>query len=322
MLAFHSPGGAACAVVLLATLTAGPVSGTSGFVPSAGSIWVKIGYSFWSADERFAGPLNSADLSFDGGRDPGDRVPLKLDVEGANFTTQSIALNLEVTPVDRFVVGLYFPVFQRTEFDQATIRVITQGTGDLFGYAGVQLTPPGLAIGSSLYLHAKLPTTEVSFEDLSVPLSEGQVDLAVEQVTTWAIRHNLHLSGRLLYRVRFEVEQTVGDSVGRFKPGNETELGLEIGGAPTPALWLRASWNALLASATQDRSIEGDFLAIEQREVHNLEVGAYLQFGHWVAEDLRGVALDAWLRHPAAGSDYPVGPSFGIGLAYGFNWHD
>jgi len=308
--------------LLIAAVLYSSSAAAQGFLPPEGTIWVKVGYTSWSADERYAGPFNPEDLRYDGGTEPGTAIPIKLDSEGSSFSSLSLGLNLQIVPIERFVIGAYFPVYQVSEFTQSDIVTTTTGTGDVFAYLGYQLTPEGIDIGNTMFLHLKLPTTEAELEDLSVPLSEGQLDLALESATTWALLPNLHLTGRLLYRWRTEATSQVGDVTARIKPGNETEVGIELGGAPTSWLWIRGGYRGLFASTQEDRTVANDILALEQRQIQSLEAGVYFQFGHWISPAIAGLALDTWYRHPVAGVDYLRGGMFGVGLAYGVNWHN
>lgn len=291
----------------------------SGFAPQAQSAWVEFGWSNWSADSQYAGPFSPGELSYDGGVSLGDRVPISIDEDGGTFSSTSLYLSFRITPVARFSYGAYFPIQQVSVLELPSTRTTTAGTGDVFAWIAYELSRTE-RVGVSLFGHVKVPTTQTTFESLTVPLSEGQVDIAVEQQTTFAPIPQLHISGRLLWRYRFQVEQEVGGSGVTIKPGNETELGIEFAGAPQRDLWLRATYNGLFAQTSEDRTVAEFIGPRERRQLHTAEFGAYVNFGRWIHEKTDGIALDAWYRHPLGGVDYLRGDAVGIGLAYGFNW--
>ncbi|MDD9935682.1 MAG: hypothetical protein OXT09_18870 [Myxococcales bacterium] len=305
----------------------------SGFIPERGTIWTQLAWQFWRADERYAGPFG-ADLNFEGFVDPadpdppttalrvevGDRVPIKLDVPGATFDNQALFAKLRVVPLPRTMLRLSVPLYQRSVFQQAGTSIITEGTGDIETFIGYMVTPEGGAVGSAFYLHVKIPTTEIAFEDLSVPLSEGQVDVAVEHATSWAVIPRLHLTGRTLFRHRFEAEAEVGGATGRIKPGDEVELGAEVGGEPLPLLWMKTKYQGLWATTAEDRSIERDFRALDKRQIHWWALEGYYRFGALLSPATEHLAVDLKLRYPLGGVDYLRGPLFYAGLSYQLNY--
>lgn len=321
--------GAAGLGVALAFATASAASAEeSGFVPPQGNVWMSAAFERWSADERYAGPFG-ADAGFRG-LDPdnpgspiesGDVVPIKLDVPESRSSSEAVVVKLRVAPLERVLTGVTLPAYQRSVFEQTGTRVTTAGTGDVFLVAGYQLTPRDLAVGSALYAEAKLPTTQLEVEDLSVPLSEGQVDLGVEQATTWAVLPALHVTGRLLLRHRFEADAQVGGTRARIKPGDEMEAGVEVGGEPVRRVWLKTGYRGLWATASEDRTLARHIRPIEKRQIHWWQAGAYLGFGGWLGQALDGLALDLAFRYPLGGVDYLRGIAWSAGLAYGFDWN-
>lgn len=218
-------------------------------------------------------------------------------------------------------MGGYFPFRQTSVLEIPSTRTTTVGTGDIFAWLAYEVLASE-RVGVSLSSHVKVPTTQTSFESLSVPLSEGQTDLGVAQTTTFSPISRLQLSARILWRYRFDVEQEIGDATVRIKPGNETELTAEIGGAAHRDLWLRATYTGLFAETSEDRSVDQLIAPRERRQLHTAELGAYVGFGRWIHQSLDGVALDTWYRHPLGGVDYLHGPSVGVGLAFGIDWGD
>ncbi|MFT6395297.1 MAG: hypothetical protein ACJAYU_000039 [Bradymonadia bacterium] len=102
-----------------------------------------------------------------------------------------------MTQVERFSDGAYFPIQQTSVLELPSTRTTTAGTRDVFAWMAYEISETE-RVGVSLLGHVKIPTTQTSFESLTVPLSEGQADVAVEQQTTFAPTPQLHISGRLL----------------------------------------------------------------------------------------------------------------------------
>ena len=296
-----------------------------GYIPPAGTLWMAAGWEAWHARERFAGPFG-ADLNYRGldGQGPqletGAPVPLKLDDPTAAYRTLAAVVKVRVVPLPRFMLRAALPVYQVSTFSQSGSRVTTRGSGDLFAFLGYQLTPYDGPVWTSLYLHAKFPTTRAQLGDLSVPLSEGQVDIGPEHATTWAILPQLWLTGRLQYRHRFEVVSRVGGTRVRIKPGDEFEAGLEVGGAPADWLWLQARYRGLWAAASEDRTLPSDHRALEKRQIHWLAADVYLKFGAWLSPALDQLALDGKLQYPLCGVDFLRGVTYSLALAYQLNF--
>lgn len=311
-------GGLACSALALSLLAPAEGTALSGFAPEARTLWLELGGTHWAADSQYAGPFGLGELGYEDGRDIGDRIPLSIDEDGGRFRSSTAFVAARVTPIASLSLGAYFPYLQVSELELPSTRTRTVGTGDAHVWAAYHAPPFGERVATTIAFHAKVPTTRASFESLSVPLSEGQVDLAVEQQTSWRPVAGLQISGSLLWRYRFAVERKTGGTQVRVKPGNETEVSVEVAGAPHPLLWLRATYAALFAQASEDRTVRGFVSAVEQRQVHNVELGAYFSFGDAIRVD--GLALDAWVRHPLGGVDFLRGPSVGGGLAYTLPW--
>lgn len=280
----------------------------SGFAPDEGVLWLKLAYGRWTAEERFAGPF---DRNTGQGIEIGDRIPFEV-ATGGELLIETLSLTAVFSPLERLVVGIYAPVYQRAEFENLNLISTTEGTGDLRPWIGYQITPDGLDLATTVNAHLKIPVTELPRELESIPLGEGQYDVAVEAVTTWAALPRLHLSGRTLFRRRFEFDD--GDRV--IKPGDEFELGLDLGGGPTSWLWIRGGWSSLWSTGLEDRSGQGAVTLRERRQVHELFASAYVGLGGLVWKGLDGFALDVGAALPVAGQDYPAGPSWAAGLAW------
>ena len=305
--------------VLFALGLAAPVRAEEGgFVPPPGQVWTALAYEGWFADRRFAG---AGDEDRNAGFAPGDDAPIKVDDPRAEFRTDALWAKLRVAPIDPLIAGLSMAVYQRSAFEQTGTRVVTEGTGDLYTFAGAQLTPRAWPVGVSVYVHLKVPLTERPVGDLSVPLSEGQVDLGPELATTWAALPRLHVTARAQYRYRFPVDVRQGTTDVRITPADEVEVGFEVGGGPSSWLWLKTSYQGLWSlSETKRRTDPPTPQPHEKRQIHWWGVGAYLMFGGWIAESVDGLALDLKARLPVGGVDYLKGPGVSAGVAYGFSF--
>ncbi len=302
---------AACVLVLVAPSPA-HASGfmlTNGFAPPAGHVWAKLSYAQWHADKEFAGVLDRN--TFDGVH-IGDVRPFNDNTMG-EVDTHSMGVNLVFAPLERIQIDAYMaPVqqvhFRNTEYDSRAI-----GTGDVFVAAGYQLVPSPATIATSLGLQVKIPTTPLPKSTESLPLTEGQYDIALEQASTWVPTHSMQVTLRTLVRHRFEFQ----DATRRIDPGDEAELGLSVGGGPLSWLWLSGGYAGLWSTGTVDLSGGGPGDIQQIRQLHELWAGTYIKWGELFSNSLSELALDASVRYPIAGRDYPQGLTVSVGLAWG-----
>ena len=160
--------------------------------------------------------------------------------------TQNLALSLNLGITDRLDMGMYLPLRQRSLLALETIEREQIGFGDLWVNAGWRITPDDLAISSRIITDLKIPLSKTDFEVLTVPLSEGQVDVAVGQMTTWKTEMGIHLTGGMKFRYRAPVTEQVGGVEYELKPGNEFELFAEVAGEALSNTWLSLGWRSAL----------------------------------------------------------------------------
>ena len=283
-----------------------------GFVEPKGFVWTEIGYRIWSADETFAGP-NARDLS--GGVELGDRVPFD-STTGGRMRMQALEAQLVAVPWSRIRLGLYMPLLQQVRFQNTNFETTTTGTGDIRPSVGYQVTPEGLDAATTLHLRAKIPTTTRSLDAASVPLSEGQFDLAIDQTTSWAPVDRLHLTLRTMFRYRAPGKlPTSGE---RYKPGDETVVEARIGGRPVRTLWLEAGYRGLWSTGWEQRA-SGTAGRTEFRMVQEVTGSIYWNWGNLIGGAVDGGALDLSVAWPWTGRDYPAGPTFAAALAWDFS---
>ena len=88
--------------------------------------------------------------------------------------------------------------------------------GDARLKGAYQLNEDG-PVYTTLAIHVKIPTSSLPTAFETIPLGDGQWDLALEQTTTWALTPGVHADLRLLFRHRFPFED--GERI--LKPGEE-----------------------------------------------------------------------------------------------------
>ncbi len=288
----------------------------TGFSRPPGQLWSQISVSHWSSDERFAGPYGQGDLTYDGGREVGDRLPISIDERGGTFVAQNIALTTSLGVTNRLDVGGYLPLRQRSVLTLESGEVENTGVGDLWLHGGWRITPDDASVSSRVVTELKIPLSETSFEVLTVPLSEGQLDVALGQVTTWSSEVGVHLTGGMKFRYRAPVTQEVGAVEFQLKPGNEFVLLAEVAGEPLSNTWLSLSWRSTLAQTSEGQSLSGSPEPRERREIHSLGLGTYVSVGRWLPPSLTGLAISGNAQLPVAGVDQLAGPTLTAGLAW------
>ena len=306
----------AAAAVFLTLSVYHEAAAETGMSRAPGELWTQVSVSHWSSDQRFAGPYGQGDLTYDGGREVGDRLPLSIDERGGEFLAQNIALSASLGVTERLDFGAYLPLHQRSLLTLETVEVERRGVGDLWLHGGWRVTPHDSPVSSRVVTDLKVPLSQTSFEVLTVPLSEGQFDLALGQVTTWKSPVGVYLTGGMKFRYRAPVTQEVGAVEFQLKPGNEFVLLAELAGEPLPNTWLSLSWRSALAQTSEGQSLSGRPEPRERRELHSLGLGSYISVGRWLPTSLEGLAISANAKVPVAGVDQLAGPNFTIGLAW------
>jgi hypothetical protein len=282
---------------------------TDGFVGSQGDLWAKVAYRTWSADRTFAGPN---DRNVDDGVELGDRIEFD-PTTGGEMRMDAFELQVEGVPLPRLRVGGYMPVVQRIRFENANFETTTTGTGDIRPYVGYQISGEEGRAATTVHLRGKIPTTSISVEAASVPLSEGQFDLAVDQTTSWRPIDDLQLTGRTMFRYRAPGKlPTSGEE---YKPGDEMVLDGMVGGAPLETLWVSAGYRGLWSTGWELRE-SGTAGRSDFRMVQELTGGVYWSVGDLLGGALEGFAVDASVTWPWTGRDYPAGLSWSAGLAW------
>lgn len=306
--------GSICIVAAAVAVGTPRAAAADGFVEPVGSIWVKAGYRSWFADREFAGPN---DRNRSDSVELGDPIPFDSTVGGGEIQARSFELQLFVVPLERLEVGLFMPVWQQLRFSNANFRTVTTGTGDVRAQVGYQITPPDLPAATTVSTHLKIPTTQLEVDVRDVPLSEGQVDLAFQQATSWAPIPRLRLTGTTMFRYRFP-----GRFPGRtdtYKPGNEMVASLDVGGGPVDWLWLQGGVYALWSTGWELRE-GGGASRSEFRAFQEVRGTVYWQWGELIGGSegaLSGFAVDASVAWPFAGRDYPRGLNWAVALAWG-----
>jgi hypothetical protein len=308
-----TPAGAAALLVGLAAVVSAvgmpaEADAADGFVGSQGDLWAKVAYRTWSADRTFAGP-NDRNVFDDVAL--GDRIEFD-PTTGGQMEMDALEVQVEGVPLPRLKVGGYMPVVQRIRFENANFETVTTGTGDVRPYVGYQITEDGEA-ATTVHVRGKIPTTSLSVEAASVPLSEGQFDLAVDQTTSWRPIQDLQLTMRTMFRYR--APGRLPSSGEAYKPGDEMVLDGIVGGAPVETVWVKAGYRGLWSTGWESRE-SGTAGRSDFRMVQELTGGVYWSVGDLVGGALEGFAVDASVTWPWTGRDYPAGLSWAVGLAW------
>jgi hypothetical protein len=265
----------------------------------------------WYADEAFAGPNDRATNE---GVAIGDPIPFDRQT-GGEFEMVALEAQVVSVPVERLEVGVYMPVVQHVRFENANFRTVTTGTGDVRPHVGWQVTPAGGEAATTLALRAKLPTTRLEVDAEAVPLSEGQVDLAVEQATSWDPHPRLRLTGVTLFRYR--APGRLPDRDDTYKPGDEMVLRASVGASPLETVWVQAGYRGLWSTGWELR--EGTSAGRSRfRSTQEVRGGIYWKWGALVGGGLHGFALDTSINWPVAGTDYPRGPTWAAAIAWSY----
>lgn len=304
------------AIAFMATVLVLPslVAAQSAAPAGAGKLWLQAAMSYSQSDQRFAGPYRQGDLDYDGGRDVGDRIPISVDEDGGSFRLLSGSLTLQAGLTPRLTVGAYFPFWQSSLLALESIEVLRTGAGDLWTHAAYLLTPFAWRVKVAAVAELKIPLSRADFRVLSVPLSEGQTDVAAGAIGTWEVGR-AQLSAGLRYRYRAPVSTTVGAVALDVKPGDELEAHAEFGIAALPSLWLSAGWRSTWARVARQRALALEWEPTERRRLHAVEAGVYWTFLRSPALSSQ-LALSTFARVPVAGADMLSGPLVMVGLAW------
>ncbi len=306
-------------LVVVALLAPSIVRAQTALPAGKGTIWLQAAVMSSASNQRFAGPYRQGDLDYDGGRSVGDRIPISTDEDGGEFRLTAATLSLRAGITPRLSVGAYFVGIQRSVLLLETLEVRRTGVGDLWTEFAYLVTPLEWGLKFAPIVNVKIPLSKADFEVLSVPLSEGQVDIAVGGVATWVLDPRANVSVGSRYRVRTPVKSDVGAITLEVDPGDELELHGQVSVAPFSTLWLSAGWRSIVASEAKRRVQPLEWEPTERRRLHAAELSAY-----WIFLSLKTLrstfAVSAFAQFPIAGVDMLAGPVFSGGLAWQGNW--
>ncbi|MFB6264822.1 MAG: hypothetical protein ABEL76_14530 [Bradymonadaceae bacterium] len=282
-----------------------------GFVREQGWIWAKLGYRSWWADERFAGP---DDTQTNSNARLGKVVPFNRE-SGGSVGVKTLETQIVAVPLPRTELSVYFPVWQQMTLEDPTQRIVTTGTGDVRTSLEYQITDPGGDAATAVGTEIKIPTTKNEKALTAIPLSEGQVDIALYQATSWDVLPKLRLSLDTLFRYR--MRGTFPGSTQEFKPGNEVEVGLSAGGQPVPTIWLSGGLRGLWSTGWTNITENGRATKSGHRNYQQVEGSLYWSWGRLIGGPAKRFAIDLSASWPFAGWDYPRGVNWAVALAWG-----
>ena len=315
----HSASRGAAIAACLMTFTSSASASAQGFVPQKGSGWAKLGYIYSEADSNFAG---RDEQRFAPEHEDGQRVPFRSrtgQVVGGELITHEATLDLLYSPLDRVVIGVFWPMFRYVRYSNTTNNFFTRARrpGDVNLYAGYQLAATE-RFGLTAYARLKAPTSyEYPYTNQALA-GEGQIDAGGALGFTGLLRSNVALNGTIELKHRFGWVGNGGDPQGRFAdPGEELHTSLTLGYGPASWLWLSAGYSGFQGTPWRIAMAgEREPIARIERSFHAGLFGAYLTFGQWVG--VEGLALDAFVKLPFTGTDHAAMNSYGLGLAKPF----
>lgn len=304
------------ALVGLSLIMSANQAAAQGFTPAKGSVWTKVGYSYMSAKENFAG-LNERVFISNKSED-GARVPFRSrsgQVVGGELYGHQTTLDAVWAPVDRLVVGGFVPMLGYLRYSNETNNYTTKkiGVGDIQLFTGYQISPRDQSrLGVSVYGRVKVPTgTKMPYTNEAI-LSEGQLDVSGALAVSFALLPRLHLNTMVEYRHRFAYDADDGYA----DPGEELHMQATLGGGPLDWVWFTAGYAGFVGQAWQVGASSEQTQRLLQRQFHAAMFGAYVDIGSTLG--VAGLALDGWLKVPFAGRDHAVTTSMGLGVAYAF----
>jgi hypothetical protein len=298
---------AALAAALLAGAHPAPAAASSPWLPEPGIFVVRAKWLQQSSDEAFC-PILSRGIVVDACESSGEREPYP---SGGNASDRSIVLEAEAGILRRVALDAKFSykwlAFDALESGRADAPPIlndvrSTGPGDLA--LGARLALIESALRAAPYATVKFPLTDSIPTDATraFPLDERQIDLEMGAhlgVSLWP--RPIYARGRCAYRVRAENTSTGRD------PGNEVIAEIEVGVRARRALLIKCGLDGMVAEPTH---VASDTLAtVEPRK-------RVLRATPGIAIDLgENVALDASAYVPIAGSNYPAGTTFAVGIS-------
>lgn len=267
-----------------------------GWTRGEGRLWANLGYYYQYSDRKFAAGAGRGDDCL--GCAPGDRIPFSL-ANGGRLVSQGVAVDAYLGLTDRVDFLLQVP-YSVLRFEDANLVSTSQGISDVrvgLKY-GLATDPAALAVHALV----KAPTGEFdSNATAQIPLGEGQWDAELGGHAGLGFDFGwTGLSAGYRYRMR--------NADTHRKPGDELFVAAEGGVKFLQRLSAKAGLDATFG---QEESFDGAppvaGLKPSRREVVWLE-------GTLFAELDSGLTLQAGVRNPLMGVNYPAGSQYSAGL--------
>ncbi len=271
-----------------------------GWTLEEGSLRMKSYFSYTNTTERFA----SKNLICGGTVcENGERSPFFFNGE---YTSYATFLGARYGITDRLEVRVLVPYYHVRFTDQGNPdRPPTKDIGDILFSGRYQLTDGRFAY--SFRTQAKAPTGFFTKDAEVVPVGDGQWDLSLTNqfsFSLWPVPAYLSLDAGYRFRFRPPLERS------NKAPGNEIIFRFEGGYDLTERFLLKGSVNGIIGR-------EGELILSEDQVLINrdsdrrivyAEPGIYWKKGKW--------AVEASVKFPLAGKNFPAGKVFGGGLMY------
>jgi len=297
------------AALLVAALLLLPASAYAGpWTLGAGEIGIKESLGLWRTDRKFASSLDQQ-LVF-GDRAPvqrGEAIPFDPSTGGV-LTTASAHTGIRLGLLSWLEAQAHMQALWM-DFDTSPVDTVDAsiGPGDLSLGLQARLPTPG-RVALAARLETKLPTGDFDPSAYSVPLTEGQADVAATVsggLSLWPYGYAVAEVG---YRWRLENPEN------RLRPGDELRALVEAGAHLPWSLGSKLYLDALLGlpGAAQRFDV---VTPLPRRRL--LAVGGAIW---WHATE--ALTLDVNLRWLAAGEDYPTGVQLLGGVAWVFDPFD
>ena len=302
-----------------------------GFAPAKGTLWTKFGIVTTVATDTYAG---LDEIRIDPSIEAGSRVPFYStgggtgngERVGGNLQIHELMSDIIYAPWERVSVTASLPLLKYVRYhnDSKDYTSTAIRPGDVWLSLGYQFTPDSLkALGSTLRVRGKIPTSfELPYGDRAL-LGDGQFDVGVESANTVKLGP-LSIDASVTYMHR----RPASDDTTEIRLGDELRISTAVGGSPAKGLWMSAGYASTIAetweieretmnhitvnfgSGLSAATAEG---ALIEPKIHTAFASIYYSFG---PKDGVDNAIDFWFKVPLAGQDMPVLWSAGVGYVW------
>lgn len=268
----------------------------------SGKLSLKEGAAYWRTDRKFASALDTQ-LVFPGqdSVSAGDSIPFD-PVTGGEMQAVGFTTSATLGVIDWLDVGLNLPLLW-ADFDTSPVDAVDSR----FGFGDLTLSAQAQALRRERFVLAgrvewKQPTGDFDPSIFSVPLTEGQADLALISSNGVSLYPYGYANAELGWKFRFENPENKRD------PGDEFFFMVE-GGADLPhAFMLKVALDGLVGQ-TGSLTRFGAVTELPRRRLFSAWTGLL-----WKTSE--HLMLEAMGRYLIAGEDFPTGVQVFVGATY------